>query len=880
MAGLNRVKNPKFDGEERYTVGLTYIDKIFPLLPDFSDFTIIELVRDAKWQGEDLENVAELQDLLRDLLVDKFRFAQRSQQFDSMICLTNEGRNEKKRRLTSSENTILGSRKFQRTSEINSTDINLPITGSSQSSTNPAEQQRFDFPTLSLTEIEKKYLNILYRNLITSSAPTDSPSLTELWNGDLPKEFDPSKMNQLLVGSGRNITLWGIYHLDPESKYLKLFDETIWTIRIILSDNPKLTSVTSDQIFSRNPDISISEIWRVSELMQPFQTFLTGHGGSLDLGYTILLESNSVLNQYRLYPGLQVFLSKYLERQGIKSDQEPDKSQQVYISAELYKTPVKRASHKEIEPVMGVLALAEDLGEIIHDLPSEKGQMIGVFGKWGRGKTFLLNRLWTTLKAKEDTEYIRVEYHAWKYQETPASWAYLYELLADSYLGSKKGKAWFCHYSRLLRLNWVRLGWLPFGSIIATSISCVIIAWVAYKKLDAVYSPAIGSALVAILIGVFRKSKKEFSTEASALVKKYVQRQSYKPTMGLQADIQDELIKLLKVWVPYRKTADTNIEPPTGKKTQNNSVKKILLIVEDIDRCTEDKIIQNIDALRVMLEEEEIAKRLLVITAIDERILKNAIRIKYQSILKNSRVDKKKNVEEHAQAASSMNIEALVSEYLDKVFIMAVKLGNLTNSQKDEYVLQLLRPHMEKYEWEAILKNPRFRTGLPPIHIVVTDEYSSQKSEIANERNRENILKSTINPPIITGEGGNANVNFERLTGEEAQLFRNLVETWADSTPRRIGILYYRYLLTKNLLINKYSNENEANAWSTKDGLYAMMRLILNLGNTYDSDKILEERNRISKNDDWEQMQIHDNFSIRKRHYLILLEILELTIAY
>ena len=100
-----------------------------------------------------------------------------------------------------------------------------------------------------------------------------------------------------------------------------------------------------------------------------------------------------------------------------------------------------------------------------------------------------------------------------------------------------------------------------------------------------------------------------FSIKAEDVVKKYTNRHSFKNTLGIQADIQEEIIKLLKVWIPTSKI---------GKK-------KILLIVEDIDRCSEDKILQNIDALRIMLDDEKLKDKLLVITAIDERILQLAV---------------------------------------------------------------------------------------------------------------------------------------------------------------------------------------------------------------------------------------------------------------
>lgn len=60
--------------------------------------------------------------------------------------------------------------------------------------------------------------------------------------------------------------------------------------------------------------------------------------------------------------------------------------------------------------------------------------MLGIFGPWGRGKTYFFNRLKMNLinKQKHELEYTIVEFNAWKYQDTPALWAYLYETLYKS----------------------------------------------------------------------------------------------------------------------------------------------------------------------------------------------------------------------------------------------------------------------------------------------------------------------------------------------------------------------------------------------------------------------------------------------------------------
>ncbi len=93
--------------------------------------------------------------------------------------------------------------------------------------------------------------------------------------------------------------------------------------------------------------------------------------------------------------------------------------------------------------------------------------------------------------------------------------------------------------------------------------------------------------------------------------------------------------------------------------------------MDDIDRCSEEKMIQIIDSMRIMLEEPSIYKRMVVIFAVDDRILSRAIMYKYRHFISNNVTD-------------DVFLNRLTKEYLDKLFIFGIKLGSLTNEEKNE----------------------------------------------------------------------------------------------------------------------------------------------------------------------------------------------------
>ena len=86
-------------------------------------------------------------------------------------------------------------------------------------------------------------------------------------------------------------------------------------------------------------------------------------------------------------------------------------------------------------PCFDVEKLSDIFADHIHSMSNESSQMIGIFGRWGRGKTYFWQQTKKQLKTKHSDKYIFVEFNAWKYQETPAIWAYLYKTFENALFG-------------------------------------------------------------------------------------------------------------------------------------------------------------------------------------------------------------------------------------------------------------------------------------------------------------------------------------------------------------------------------------------------------------------------------------------------------------
>ncbi|KQM72935.1 hypothetical protein ASE74_21795 [Pedobacter sp. Leaf216] len=534
---------------------------------------------------------------------------------------------------------------------------------------------------------------------------------------------------------------------------------------------------------------------------------------------------------------------------------------------------------RNIEPVLAANELAQELAEIIKIIPGEQGTMIGIFGTWGRGKTFLMDLVWKELKKSK--RFMKVEFHAWKYQDTPATWAYLYESLAERYFDDGKEEhrfiKWVRKGPRLIRLNYQREGLLPIlkfiGILTISIIGILLIDNLVADKIktsDWLYQtlkiPAAISLFFYAIIPVF---KKDYAAKAKDIFLKYSSKQSFKDHLGLQAEIQKETLHLLKCWIT----------------TKNLGEEKIILFVEDIDRCNEGKVIQIIDSLRVLLEEPQIAERLLIVAAVDERILKLAIRNKYHSLTSLEKTDEKTH---HAR------LNKMTDEYMDKLFISGIKLGKLSIHDRDDFLLALTKSDREK---DVLLKtlaeiiqqdqNHQDAKMSPHLQEILIqndiEEYQQRQADeellLAQELEDDYIPEYV--EPSQTAENGHINRERGKLSAEEIDILRLATKDYSNATPRQIRIFYYRYLMAKNLLARRYRSLGKTNTWISVKNSTIVARLVI-VYTIHEEPEILQTHleDMLASDQTWIDVKLISLVKVDTKDYIELLKILNIVIAY
>ncbi|MFY0627001.1 MAG: hypothetical protein JXR07_11935 [Reichenbachiella sp.] len=393
---------------------------------------------------------------------------------------------------------------------------------------------------------------------------------------------------------------------------------------------------------------------------------------------------------------------------------------------------------------------------------SQEDRFYGIFGQWGRGKTKFWNLVSDSLLEKGN--YRIIDFHAWKYQETPAVWAYLYEKFADEFYYKSKfyPVKFMVNLFQSLYLSWFRnpgtltLFFVAYFGLLL--IEADFLSAIFAGKLKIISSALAGFTMIATLI---RSVSKPFVSNASTLMN-LIRRRDFKTHLGIQHETQEELAILLKAWF--------------WKIDKNES---IVLFIDDIDRCDEKKIIQIVDSIRVMLNEPEIQKRLIVVAAIDERILCQAIRKKYESFLD--------------VRSKGLNIERLTAEYLDKLFIAGIKLNELTGTE--------IQTIFDGYANGITIKEP--------IEIGENDSGSNTNTNIEND-DEENAQELYQNSEVTISSENQVNTSYE-LSFDEKEMLKALVMSLKDATPRSIRGFLIRYRLARSLvdIIQSSSNSTE-----------------------------------------------------------------------
>jgi hypothetical protein len=258
---------------------------------------------------------------------------------------------------------------------------------------------------------------------------------------------------------------------------------------------------------------------------------------------------------------------------------------------------------------------------------------IGIYGNWGSGKTFIMTRImerlqrenrhwwqrpwrfvqfWRRGRATTPNTISVVHFNAWEYEASEDLWAGLVEKI---FAAIERDLVWYRHrlinFQRNLKRETVTLRRrvLPYTFIVSVTLATLVAGLVALG-LDR-------AALVISLLGIpglIRLGVELYGilgTPQSQRIATFFSQPDYRQHLGFMAEIREDLESLASGL-------------PAGFK--------VVVFVDDLDRCKPEKAVEVLEAIKLMLD----FKCFIVFLGIDVRVITKAIEQHYGEALVNA----------------------------------------------------------------------------------------------------------------------------------------------------------------------------------------------------------------------------------------------------
>lgn len=428
---------------------------------------------------------------------------------------------------------------------------------------------------------------------------------------------------------------------------------------------------------------------------------------------------------------------------------------------------------------------------------------MAIYGAWGRGKTFLMD-----LAAKAMAEdHIVVKFSAWKYPSAPEVWIHLYETLAR--------EAWdkrdYTSLSRIFRTGIARNGWYP---LIAPFMAISFAAIPLTSYLDEIWTAFTVAWLSIGIGGIFFLASTVIKIRSTAfeLKQTYLQSSRHHEKLGLQATIGTDLQLLLRGWVRPQVFTTTSAllysftfialacslmyrfhtYPPAAMlafvlvltnallflffiEHKDTVPARIILVVDDLDRCEPSHLINVVESIRLLSEDPEICARMKLVFLVEEDILIHAIEAKYGRLLQRRGRNSFNN-------RFVRNPRQLILDNIEKLFTVHLRLGPL-----------------RKVEIEDLVR--RFSGGTRPIAL---------PSSINEGRETAPEISPSLVPLSVSGQANTDEYNVlptvhdpgAALTEADrgAILMALGIQSGDELVPRSIRAFIFRYQLARLLV--------------------------------------------------------------------------------
>jgi len=319
------------------------------------------------------------------------------------------------------------------------------------------------------------------------------------------------------------------------------------------------------------------------------------------------------------------------------------------------------ADNETSEDLLGFKVHADLLINIIKD-ESVLPITIGVFGDWGSGKSSILQIVKEEFEQEDDIDSLCIYFNGWTFEGyDDAKAALLNSILKELEQNKKISDEIKDTVKEKAKKLWKSIDWMRGAGMVMKN--------VALPAVSAYFTG--GLSLVPLAI----QKLTEWGDNPEKIIEK------------LQTDDGKEIYKaFIKEGKEENKNslnAVAEFREDFSNLLETTKFKRLVVIIDDLDRCSPERIIENLEAIKLFLN---VPKTAFIIGA-DPRIVKYAIEYKY----KNS-----KEIEE--------DNNRIVIDYLEKLIQLPYSLPRLSESEVETYISMLIcKKEIENTKFQDVL---------------------------------------------------------------------------------------------------------------------------------------------------------------------------------
>ena len=305
------------------------------------------------------------------------------------------------------------------------------------------------------------------------------------------------------------------------------------------------------------------------------------------------------------------------------------------------------ADNETSEDLLGFKVHADLLINILKD-ESVLPITIGVFGDWGSGKSSVLQIVKDEFEKEDDKDSLCIYFNGWTFEGyDDAKAALLHSILKELEDNKKISAELKDAVKKKVKKLWTSINWMRGAGMVMKN--------VALPAVTAYFTGGLS------LVPFAYQEMAKWGNDPEKIIEK------------LQSDEGKELFN---AFVKEGKETDkisTNAVAEFRRDFSDllvaTNFKRLVVIIDDLDRCSPERIIENLEAIKLFLN---VPKTAFLIGA-DPRIVKYAIEHKYKN---NKEIEEDNN--------------RIVIDYLEKLIQLPYSLPRLSESEVETYISMLI----------------------------------------------------------------------------------------------------------------------------------------------------------------------------------------------